>query len=64
MQERDDAFSLMINDPDLLDSSEIVAMENVNDVLFLIFKENSIYKLLTADSIDPKKNAARYLSYI
>ena len=55
MQKRDDAFSLMINDPDLLDSSEIVAMENVNDVLLLIFKENSIYKLLTADSIDPKK---------
>ncbi len=55
MQKRDDAFSISINDPDLADNSEIIAMENINDVLLLIFKENSTYKLLTADSTDPQK---------
>ncbi|NVZ29684.1 hypothetical protein HX881_29320 [Pseudomonas gingeri] len=55
MQERDDAFSISINDPDLIDESEIIAMENINDALPLIFKGNSIYKLLTADSTDPQK---------
>jgi hypothetical protein len=55
MQKRDDAFSIKINDPDSLDNSEIVAMENISDVLLLIFKENSIYRLLTADSTDPQK---------
>lgn len=55
MQKRDDAFSITINDPDLIDESAIIAMENINDKLLLIFKENSIYKLLTADLIDPQK---------
>lgn len=55
MQKRDDAFSITINDPDLIDESEIIAMETINDALLLIFKENSIYKLLTADSTDPQK---------
>jgi hypothetical protein len=55
MQKRDDAFSITINDPDLIDESAIIAMETINDALLLIFKENSIYKLLTADSTDPQK---------
>lgn len=55
MYKRDDAFSITINDPDLVDDSEIIASENINDVMLLIFKENSIYKLLTADSTDPQK---------
>ena len=55
MQKRDDAFSISINDPDLVDDSEITVMENINDVLLLIFKKDSIYKLLTADSTDPQK---------
>ncbi|NMZ37504.1 hypothetical protein [Pseudomonas proteolytica] len=55
MQKRDDAFSITINDPDLIDESAIIAMENINDALLLIFKENTIYKLLTADSTDPQK---------
>lgn len=54
MQQRDDAFSMKINDPDSVDDSGIIAIENVNDTLLLIFKENSIYKLLTADSTDPQ----------
>ncbi|OIN53428.1 hypothetical protein [Pseudomonas costantinii] len=55
MHKRDDAFSITINDPDLIDESAIITMENINDALLLIFKENSIYKLLTADSTDPQK---------
>jgi len=55
MQKRDDAFSITINDPDLIDESAIIAMETINDALLLIFKESSIYKLLTADSTDPQK---------
>lgn len=55
MQRRDDAFSMIITDPDLADESAIVTMENINDALLLIFKENSIYRLLTADSTDPQK---------
>lgn len=55
MQKRDDAFSITINDPDLIDESAIIVMETINDALLLIFKENSIYKLLTADSTDPQK---------
>ncbi|RMN25153.1 hypothetical protein ALQ62_02092 [Pseudomonas coronafaciens pv. zizaniae] len=31
-------------------------MESISDTLLLIFKEGSIYKLITADSIDPKRN--------
>lgn len=55
MQKRDEAFSIAISDPDLIDESAIMAMENIDDKLLLIFKQNSIYKLLTADSIDPQK---------
>jgi hypothetical protein len=55
MQKRDDAFSITINDPDLIDESAIIVMETINDALLLIFKENSIYRLLTADSTDPQK---------
>lgn len=55
MQKRDDAFSIAINDPDLIDGSAITAVENINDAFLLIFKEDAIYKLLTADSTDPQK---------
>ncbi|MFF7708882.1 hypothetical protein [Pseudomonas sp. NPDC007930] len=55
MWKRDDAFSIAIDDPDLIDGSAIIAMENINDVLLLIFKENTVYKLLTADLTDPQK---------
>ncbi|WP_122571096.1 hypothetical protein [Pseudomonas viridiflava] len=55
MQKRDDAFSIKINDPDSIDDSKIITMENINDVLLLIFKEDSIYKLLTANATDPQR---------
>ncbi|MNG99612.1 hypothetical protein D3C79_587860 [compost metagenome] len=55
MQKRDDAFSINITDPDLNDSSAIVTMETIDDTLLLVFKENSIYKIITANSTDPQK---------
>lgn len=46
-----------IHDPDSVDGSKIVAMENINDKLLLVFKEASTYKLITADSTDPQRIA-------
>lgn len=55
MYKREDAFSMAIHDPDLIDASNLVTMENINDKLLLAFKEASIYKLITADSTDPDR---------
>lgn len=55
MLKRDDAFSMEIHDPDSMDNTQIIKVENINDSLLLIFKEESIYKLITADSTDPQK---------
>ncbi len=50
MFDRDDAFSMNIGD-----ESPIIKTMEIDDNLF-IFKTNSIYKLLTADTIDPNKD--------
>lgn len=55
MYKREDAFSMAIHDPDLVDNSKLVTMENINDKLLLVFKEASTYKLITADSTDPQR---------
>src|SRR6266513_2812969 len=56
MFNRDSAFSMEIRDPgDPNDKSPIVRMLTIGDDL-IIFKETSIHKALTADTIDPKKS--------
>ncbi|KEZ65533.1 hypothetical protein C5I_0135895 [Pseudomonas syringae pv. syringae FF5] len=55
MYKRDEAFSMAIHDPDLIDTSKLITMENINDKLLLVFKETSTYKLITADSTDPER---------
>jgi hypothetical protein len=55
MYKREDAFSIAIHDPDQVDDSKLVTLENINDKLLLAFKEASTYKLITADSTDPKR---------
>ncbi|MDI9855176.1 hypothetical protein [Comamonas sp. 17RB] len=39
----------------MIDSSSIIASENINDKILLIFKESSTYKLITANAIDPEE---------
>jgi len=56
MYKREDAFSMAIHDPDLVDGSNLVTMHSINDKLLLAFKEASTYKLITADSTDPQKS--------
>ena len=56
MFDRDSAFSMEIRDPnDPDDNSPIVQMLTIGDEL-IIFKETSIHKGLTADTIDPEKS--------
>lgn len=55
MRNRQDSFSMNIHDPESMDSSANIRVENINEELLLIFKENSIYSVLTADSTDPEK---------
>jgi hypothetical protein len=56
MFDRDSAFSMEIRDPnDPDDRSPIVQMLTIGDEL-LIFKETSLHKGLTADTIDPEKS--------
>lgn len=56
MPNRDDAFSLQIVDPDFPENStSIVTSLNIGEDLFL-FKTDGIYKLLTADTIDPESS--------
>ncbi|PSW18666.1 hypothetical protein C9I94_24375 [Photobacterium swingsii] len=52
---RDSAFSIAVKDPDNLDKQEAILESLViGDSLYLI-KANSIYRMLTADSIDPER---------
>ncbi len=56
MFNRDSAFSTEIRDPnDPNDKSPIVRTLTIGDEL-IIFKETSIHKFLTADTIDPEKS--------
>lgn len=53
MFNRDNAFSMVISDPDGVDDSKIFTLKNLNDKKLLAFKEKSTYQLITASTIDP-----------
>lgn len=53
---RDDAFSMSIKDPENTDDdSKIIESIVIGDELYL-FKTKSIFRMLTAESIDPKRS--------
>lgn len=55
--DRDRAFSVEVKDPDNLDIQDpIIESLVIGDSLYLI-KANSIFRMLTADSIDPQRTA-------
>ncbi|QUM88846.1 hypothetical protein HWV03_08560 [Moritella sp. 36] len=54
---RDDAFSMSINDPENIDEfSKIIDSIVIGDELY-IFKTKSVFRMLTAESIDPDWSA-------
>ncbi|MFZ6039750.1 hypothetical protein ACOV11_04485 [Vibrio natriegens] len=53
--ERDNAFSIEIKDPDNPDSCEAILNTLVLEDSLYLFKTNSIFRMLTADSIDPNR---------
>jgi len=46
---------MKIDDPDLIDNSPNVTLINLNEKLLILFKEHSVYKILTSDCIDPER---------
>ncbi|WP_335827297.1 hypothetical protein [Aeromonas veronii] len=55
--DRDRAFSIEVKDPDNFDIQEpILDSLVIGESLYLI-KTNSIFRMLTADSIDPQRTA-------
>lgn len=56
MQNRNDSFSLQIVDPDFPENNTpLVTSLNIGEDLIL-FKTDGIYRLLTADTLDPESN--------
>ena len=56
MFDRNSAFSMEVRDPnDPEDKSPIVQMVTIGNEM-LLFKETSIHRALTADTIDPEKS--------
>ena len=57
MFDRKSAFSMTIRDPENPDDkSRIVRSFPIGEDLLLIFKETSIHRMLTADTIDPENS--------